>query len=56
MVQAGIDFVDELEAATLERSTPLARAQQTFKCVDSEGNPSLYKLKEGLGVARPAAG
>ena len=56
MNQAGIDFVEELEATTFERSTPLARAQMQFKCVDSEGNPSPYKLKDGLGLARPAAG
>ena len=56
MNQAGIDFVDGLEATTAERTTPLARAQQSFKCVDAEGYPSPYKLKDGLGLARPAAG
>ena len=56
MNQAGIDFVDGLEATTFQRRTPLGRAQQFFRCVDAEGYPSPYKLKDGLGLARPAAG
>ena len=56
MNQAGIDAVGNLEAATLERSKPLARAEADFRHVDSEGHRSPYKLKEGLTLARPAAG
>ena len=56
MNQAGIDAVGYLEAATLERSKPLARAEVNFQYVDSEGHRSPYQLKKGLTLARPAAG
>ena len=54
--QAGIVSVDYLEAATLERSKPLARAEVNFQYVDSEGLRSPYQLKKGLTLARPVAG
>ena len=56
MNQAGTDSVGYLEAATLERSKPLARAEVNFRFVDSEGHRSPYQLKKGLTLARPAAG
>ena len=56
MNQAGINFVDYLEAVTLERSKPLARAEVDFRFVDSEGLRSPYQLKKGLTLARPVAG
>ena len=40
MNQAGIDSVGHLEAATLERAKPLARAEINFQYVDSEGHRS----------------
>ena len=40
MSQAGLDFVDDLEATTLERATPSARAVLNFRCVDAEGKPT----------------